>query len=571
VHIGLLLIACAGLRGDPIETQVDTEDTQDTVTDTDTDTDEPVVDPGMPTFPDVIDVLHINILTGDSQFAGTDSNDLQLCLTATDCFSLDTVDWNDYERGAMDVNVFEDVDLPRSAVDRVEIRSSSGNDQWRPACIEMSFDGEPMYCKNDFDQKFGDAGGDELELWADPLKLHMDCTTCFEQPLSHGPMLGAADSDGARVWFRTDATRRVQVRVAETEDGLATAVPAAYVYPTAADDFTATVLLDGMGPSAKRFYDLEVEGVRHGPFPIGTTRTAGTPGDFRFAFGSCSKDAAQPIFASVSAQDLDLFIFAGDNHYANSDDLASLRQYYRWSLDREFRRDFVGQVPIIATWDDHDFTGNNTDGSEPGKRTALRTFNEYWANPSAGTDSVEGVFFTHAVGDIEFFVIDDRYWRGFDDTMLGPEQGTWLLDSLKASDATFKFLVSGSQWSIQGSGDSWAAFPEAQQALMASLVTQRIDGVVFMSGDVHRSEFRLLPGATGGYDVPELTSSPMATWNSPCQGESEERECFDSGDFYVVVDVDTTASNPSFTARILDVAGTEKASWTVSKSELTIP
>jgi len=229
----------------------------------------------------------------------------------------------------------------------------------------------------------------------------------------------------------------------------------------------------------------------------------------------------------------------------------------------------MSSVPILAIWDDHDFVGNNTDGSEAGKDVALRAFKEYWANPSYGTDVTPGVFFQTSYGDIDFFAIDDRYWRGLDDSVLGDEQEAWLLSQLEASMAVFKFIVSGSQFTSHGSGDSWAAFPAAHERLLQHIVDESITGVVFLSGDVHRSEFRSVAAVSGGYDIPELSSSPMANSNSSCSSDSELRECFDSDDYFIGVEVNTTAADPTVKAQLFDRNGELQAVWDIKHSDLT--
>ena len=159
---------------------------------------------------------------------------------------------------------------------------------------------------------------------------------------------------------------------------------------------------------------------------------------------------------------LTFFLFVGDNHYADSGDLGTLRWYYKWSRAISDRAAFIAHTPILATWDDHDFTGNNHDGTSPGKAMALRAFTEYWVNPSYGTDTTPGVFHHSTWGDVDLFLLDDRYYRGLDGSLLGPGQTEWLLEKLGQSNATVKLIVSGSQWTLEGTSDSWKVFESAR-------------------------------------------------------------------------------------------------------------
>jgi alkaline phosphatase D len=386
-------------------------------------------------------------------------------------------------------------------------------------------------------------------------------------------MVGAVTDSSARLLLRTEATRRVAVWAGPADEGAAGASVAAYLYPSPRTDFTAEAVIEGLEPSTEYLYWLEIDGRTIGSFHQLTTAPApGVAGLLDVAFGSCTRSDEQPIFAAVAAEEPDLFLFLGDNHYANSDDLGALRWYYRWGLERPARAALATTTSTLATWDDHDFVGNNTDGSAPGRDTALRAFQEYWANPSAGTGETPGVFFSHSWGDVDLFLVDDRYHRGLNGSMLGAGQLQWLKDSLDASTATFKLLACGSQWTAEGSGDSWATFLDERDELFDFIRDRRIDGVVLLSGDVHRSELRLIDrSAAGSYDLPELVSSPMANSNSSCRESDELRGCFNTGNYFIDLQIDTTAADPVLVARMLDEAGVELADWTILRSELEVP
>jgi len=542
-----LLLACT----DPDDSQVRTPKATD----------------GAPDRPDALGTLTVTVRTSDATYGGTEDEEIVLCLTATDCFPLTQADHPGLEAGQTGVWSFEGVGLDRAAVDRVELRTTDGENAWTPACIELRFDGEPVYCEDAPGFQMGSGSSSEVTTWTDPAGLHTDCGTCWNAPLTHGPILGALTPETARVWVRTDATRPVTLLVADNAAMLDERV-AAWAYPAAAADFTATLVAECLEPGATYWYEVLVDGlpVMESALPLTTPPARGTGAEARLTFGSCAKEEEQPAFGSALADAPDLFVFTGDNHYANSSDLGSIRWYYRWSLERKERAELVASVPTVATWDDHDFVGNDTLGTEPGRDDALRAFTEYWANPSYGAP---GVYTSLQWGDVDVFLLDDRYSRAVDPaSMLGAAQYAWLVEGLLASDATFKFIVSGSQWSYTGRGDSWYEFQEERTALFDALAAANIGGVVLVSGDIHRSELRLLD-REGAYDLPELTSSPMAqTSITTCaSGDSELVACY-AAISYITVDVDTRLADPTLTATIRDVNGTERASWTLLRSEL---
>lgn len=527
------------------------------------------LDPGFPVDDGLVDLVTISVRTGPGENDGTDGTNPTVCLAEDFCFSLGVADWDDRAVGVVDVNTVDGLGLPTASFDRFTVSTSDGGDAWRPAGFEVSLDGVLSYCEGEPGIVIGDASSETLS-WTDPAGWHVDCATVYDAQLTHGPLIGVAEPGEARIWVRTSSTTRVAVYLSDTEAGVATAAPVAIGYPAATDDFTWEAHLFGVTPGQTWYYAVDVNGVRSPVRTFTPPPAAGQAGYHTFAFGSCSKDDVQPIFESILAWDPDLFLFVGDNHYGNTSDLDALRQYYRWAHEREGRNTLLATTPILATWDDHDFVGNNTLGTAPGGEQALQAFTEYWANPSVGREDLPGVFTRASWGDVDFFLIDDRYYRLIDgETMLGREQEAWLIDALSSSTATFKVIASGSKWSSAGSSDSWAAYLSERERIEQAIVDRAIGGVVLLSGDIHRSELRRIAGLSGGYDLPELISSPLARIASGCSSPAGELlTCFDDTASFIGVEIDTLAADPTLTAEIHDIDGEVVYSWTLLRSEL---
>ncbi|MBK6517378.1 MAG: alkaline phosphatase family protein [Polyangiaceae bacterium] len=533
------------------------------------------IDPGYPDFPDVVGHLTVAIRTGAGTFDGTDANSLSFCLTADDCFALNVADVNDFRQGEMDVYHFTGVGLPREEIDRVELRSANGTDAWRPVCLSVQLDGEPVYCEDGLDVLMGQEAG-ELQSFIDPEGLHLACSSCYPDLLSHGPLVGAVTDEAARLSIRTDATRRVVVSVLD-ESQPGEAEVAAYVYPSPETDYATTIDLGGLAPERSYRVLFEVDGeLSAREAELKTAPSAGSATQLTFGFGTCSRNDDQPIFGEIGALEPDLFVFGGDNHYGNTADLESLWWNYRWALDRPERGALLSKTPTLATWDDHDFVGNNTNGTSPGKDTALLAFSQYWGNLSYGTASTPGVFSRVSYGDVDFFLLDSRYHRSPDGTangsILGPGQTDWLKAELLASTATFKLLVSGTIWSNTGD-ESWLDFPAARADVFDFIRDNDVGGVVLLSGDVHRSSLRRIRReAAGGYDLPEIISSPLANTNSACSDNTEpdaqQLSCFDAGRYFALFDLDTTLADPELSVRLIDEGGQEVGSLLVHRSEL---
>jgi len=205
-------------------------------------------------------------------------------------------------------------------------------------------------------------------------------------------------------------------------------------------------------------------------------------------------------------------------------------------------RKLLRSTAHLAVWDDHDFGPNDTDGSFPLKGAALEAFKRYWANPSYGLPDVPGIFGLATWGDVDFFLLDNRshrypnrYPQTPDKAMFGRAQLEWLKQALVASHATFKVVVAGGQfWNARNRYETLFSYPAEQRALAEWLVEQRIDGVLFLSGDRHFAEL-LRRERPGTYPLYEFTSSPLTARpfrNLP----AEERENPDAVPDTIVTD-----------------------------------
>jgi alkaline phosphatase D len=157
----------------------------------------------------------------------------------------------------------------------------------------------------------------------------------------------------------------------------------------------------------------------------------------RILIGSCIKqDRPMPIFKTIVDRRPELFLFLGDNIYADTTDMEVMRaKYAKLGTDPGFQQ-LIEACPVMAIWDDHDFGPNKSDRTFKWRDLTLDLFKKYWPNPSAGTPETPGIFYSFKIADVEFFMLDDRYHRDPNEapdrtTMLGTGQLAWLRDSLK--------------------------------------------------------------------------------------------------------------------------------------------
>jgi alkaline phosphatase D len=340
-----------------------------------------------------------------------------------------------------------------------------------------------------------------------------------------GPMVGAPGPGSLTIWTRASGAFEVTLEVCRRRD-FSGAVVTSKAAATPGGDFCVTLRAEGLEPNTAYYYRLRYAGEldRHQPIPHRARTAPAGAADFRVAFGSCCRlqfDPEQRIFTTVKALEPDLFLWLGDNIYADSDQPENIADLYRRGRAVEALQPLLRSTPNLAIWDDHDFGFNDSDGANPIKGEALALFKAYWANPAYGEPAAPGVYFKQAYGGVDFFFLDGRYYRDATTkadtkakTMLGAAQKAWLKRELKASRSPFKVLVSGGGWSSaenEKGGDSWGVYLTERNEIFDFIRDEKIGGVVCISGDSHMGELNCVPRSeAGGYDLYDFCSSPLA-------------------------------------------------------------
>jgi len=247
----------------------------------------------------------------------------------------------------------------------------------------------------------------------------------------------------------------------------------------------------------------------------------------------------------------------GDNHYANTNEPAVQRKYYFDQRNSSGWRGLSSGTPIYAIWDDHDYGPDNSDGTMKGKDLSLQTFREHWANPAYGEPDNPGVYFKFTRANVDFFLLDGRYYRDPNKatnlahkTHLGGKQLAWIKRELLASKAAVKVLASGGEWQSFGTDDSWRSFRQERDELFKFIEDHSIKGVLLISGDRH---------FTGAYHVEgkwiEVTVGPLGSTTATVKNTPEMflNLSATKGHYYCVYDLDTAATPPKVTLEVYRV------------------
>ena len=126
----------------------------------------------------------------------------------------------------------------------------------------------------------------------------------------------------------------------------------------------------------------------------------------------------------------------------------TMARYHRLLRDIPGLRTVLATTPTYAIWNDHDFGPNNSARTFEWRDLTLDLFKKYWTNPSAGTDENPGIFYSLKMADVEFFMLDDSYYRDLNEAPdrchhAGIRSTCLASNQLKASTATFKVIVNG--------------------------------------------------------------------------------------------------------------------------------
>jgi len=283
-------------------------------------------------------------------------------------------------------------------------------------------------------------------------------------------------------------------------------------------------------------------------------------------------------------------VWLGDEWYTREVDVNSeWGLYYRASHDRAIPilQDFWKSMPQFAMWDDHDYGPNDVGSNYILKNTSREIWQRYWCNPSYGENG-QGTYTMLSWGDVDIFLTDDRWWRSADNAkdsvdgkpnadkvMLGKMQMDWLKNSLLYSNATFKIIACGSQvLNPLSPFERWNDFPVEYQDMMKFLQDNRIDGVLFLTGDRHHSEI-IKVDRKGTYPLYDITASPLTSGTTIFDGPEKVSPYrilgIEGKQNYARFSINGKKSERKLTVTFLGVKGEQLGEWSIVEKDLKTP
>jgi alkaline phosphatase D len=397
----------------------------------------------------------------------------------------------------------------------------------------------------------------------------------------HGPLVGSVTESGVTVWLRT--AKEVDVVLAVHGAGKSHYAKA---HSAAAGDYTAAVKISGLRPDTEYTYGLTIspsEDFLHNPaWRFRTSPKPGSKTKFTLAFGGGAGYVPEHerMWNTIGKFNPRLMLLLGDNTYSDAPKSPHMQKYcyYRRQSRPEFSA-LVSRTPTYTIWDDHDFGTNDCWGGPAiemptWKRPVWNVFKQNWANPGYGGGSKQpGVWYDFSLGDVDFIMLDGRYYRTDPKvekpSMLGPVQLAWLTERLKASRGTFKVICSPVPWEYRTKGksrDTWNGFQAEREKIFSLIEKEKIEGVLLMSADRHRSDAWQIK-RPGGYDLYEFNSSRLT--NQHVHGEMAAAIfSYNKKQSFGLVTFDTTAADPTVTYKVINIDGKEMHTITLKRSQL---
>lgn len=325
-------------------------------------------------------------------------------------------------------------------------------------------------------------------------------------PFGSGVWSGGVTSTSANVVARftaPGARARLQISVNQS---LTPALFSAIGTAAATAGNTLTFTVQGLQPDTDYFYGVEVGGVlRTEPASRGRLRTfpLGT-GSFKIAFASCSdyRVPNQSAFDAIAEERPLMFFHMGDFHYNDTDSTnpEDYRENYDAVLNHPVQSALYRNVALAYMWDDHDFSGNDSDTSAIGRDTARTVYRERTPHyPIAAAGGTMAQSFT--IGRVRVIMTDNRsaavsptLRESATKTRLGATQKAWFKQELiNARDAGFPLTlwICSQPWiaPAQLGADTWGGYTTERTEIANFIRDNRITNLVLLSGDMHGHAF----------------------------------------------------------------------------------
>ncbi len=421
-----------------------------------------------------------------------------------------------------------------------------------------------------------------------------------------GPMLGPVELRDAKIWV--EVSQEVKAVSLQYNIKGTTKIKTVSYKGELGNEFNPLCFtIGGLEPNTTYQYRIWINGKASAKTGELTTKDLWQwrkpPPEFSFLTGSCAYfnepiydrpgkpyGGDSSIFETMAKEKAAFMLWLGDEWYTREVDY-----YSEWGLWNRASHDraipvlqnFWKAMPQYAMWDDHDYGPNDIGTNYILKETSREIWKKYWCNPSHGQNG-QGIYTMISWGDADIFMTDDRWWRSADAAkdsvngkpnpekkVLGKQQMEWLKNSLLYSSATFKIIAMGSQVLNPVSPfDKLWDFPIEYDELMDFLKENKINGVVFLTGDRHHSEI-IKVDRPGTYSLYDITVSPLTSGTHTFGGAEKNNPYrilgIDEKQNYARFSFSGIRGDRKLMVNFFGIKGQPLGEWSIKEKELKTP
>jgi alkaline phosphatase D len=346
-----------------------------------------------------------------------------------------------------------------------------------------------------------------------------------QECLRSGPMLGHISHHTASIWVQTNSSCEI---ILQFKNRNAEEWRSKRAIPLKSNFYTHTFLLDSLDPGGVYIYKLNELNYQFQTQVDWEYKI--DPPEFTVAAGSCvyineeeydrsGKPYGQgsTIFSAIALDSPDVMLWLGDNTYLRPADVQSeygiARRYGHTRADKNMQL-LLASCASYAITDDHDFGPNNSGGFYPYRSWIKNVFDLFWPNPISGAHHERDLTSYFHYNGIDFFLLDNRSWREEpcdSCSLLSKSQVDWLIQNLKFSRSPFKMVAVGGQvLNTVARYENHARYAEEREYLISRIQEERIEVVIFLTGDRHMTELSRLE-LENGIEIYDLTISPLTS------------------------------------------------------------